>query len=46
VFLPMSSERTSQGLSEAIAVLVGGPLDRSPVVPDGWTTGFAARRIA
>jgi hypothetical protein len=33
-------------LREAIAVLVGGPSDGSSVVPDGWTTGYAARRIA
>jgi hypothetical protein len=33
-------------LREAIAVVVGGPSDGSPVVPNGWTTRYAARRIA
>jgi len=33
-------------LREAIAAVVGAPSDGSPVVPDGWTTRYAARRIA
>ena len=33
-------------LREAIAAVVGGPSDGSPVVPNGWTTRYAARRIA
>ena len=31
---------------EAIAAVVGAPLDGAPVVPGGWTTRYAARRIA
>jgi hypothetical protein len=31
---------------EAIASVVGAPSDGSPVLPDGWTTRYAARRIA
>jgi hypothetical protein len=31
---------------EAIAAVVGVPSDGSPVVPDGWTRRYAARRIA
>jgi hypothetical protein len=31
---------------EAIAAIVGAPSDGSPVVPNGWTTRYAARRIA
>ena len=31
---------------EAIAAVVGAPSDGSPVVPNGWTTRYAARRIA
>jgi hypothetical protein len=31
---------------EAIAAVAGGPSDGSPVVPNGWTTRYAARRIA
>src|SRR5262252_3679199 len=30
----------------AIAALVGGPSDGSPVVPNGWTSRYAARRVA
>ena len=26
--------------------MVGAPSDGSPVVPNGWTTRYAARRIA
>jgi heat-inducible transcriptional repressor len=33
-------------LREAIATVVGGPSDGSPAVPNGWTTRYAARRIA
>jgi len=33
-------------LREAIAAVVGAPSDGSPVVPGGWTTRYAARRIA
>src|ERR1035441_8698962 len=33
-------------LRGASAAVVGAPLDGSPVVPDGWTTRYAARRIA
>jgi hypothetical protein len=33
-------------LREAIAAEVGAPSDGSPVVPNGWTTRYAARRIA
>ena len=35
-----------QELREAIAAVIGAPSDGSPVVPDGWTTRYAARRIA
>jgi hypothetical protein len=34
------------GLREAVAAAVGAPSDGSPVVPNGWTTRYAARRIA
>ncbi len=33
-------------LREAIAAMVGAPSDGTPVVPGGWTTRYAARRIA
>jgi len=33
-------------LREAIAAVVGAPSDGPPVVPNGWTTRYAARRIA
>jgi hypothetical protein len=33
-------------LREAITAVVGAPSDGSPVLPDGWTTPYAARRIA
>ena len=33
-------------LREALAVVVGAPSDGSPVVEGGWTTRYAARRIA
>jgi hypothetical protein len=33
-------------LREAVAAVVGGPSDGSPVLPNGWTTRYAARRIA
>jgi hypothetical protein len=33
-------------LREAIAAVVGTSSDGSPVVPNGWTTRYAARRIA
>jgi hypothetical protein len=34
------------GLREAVAAAVDAPSDGSPVVPNGWTTRYAARRIA
>ena len=33
-------------LREAIAAVVGAPSDGSPVLSNGWTTRYAARRIA
>ena len=33
-------------LRQAIAAVVGAPSDGSPVVPGGWATRYAARRIA
>jgi hypothetical protein len=33
-------------LRDAIAAVVGAPSDGSSVVPNGWTTRYAARRIA
>ncbi len=33
-------------LREAIAAVLGAPSDGSPVVPNGWITRYAARRIA
>jgi hypothetical protein len=33
-------------LREGIAAVVGAPSDGSPVTPNGWTTRYAARRIA
>lgn len=33
-------------LRGAIVAVVGAPSDGSPVVPNGWTTRYAARRIA
>jgi len=33
-------------LREAIAAVVAAPSDGSPVVPSGWTTRYATRRIA
>jgi hypothetical protein len=33
-------------LRAAIAAVVGAPRDGSPVVPNGWSTRYAARRIA
>ena len=33
-------------LREAIAAVLGAPSDGSPVIPNGWTTRYAARRIA
>lgn len=35
-----------ENLREATAVVVGAPSDGAPVVPNGWTTRYAARRIA
>jgi len=35
-----------EGQREAIAAVVGAPSSGSPVVPNGWTTRYAARRIA
>jgi hypothetical protein len=32
-------------LREATAAVVGAPSDGSPVVPNGWTTRYASRRI-
>ena len=44
---PAADEIASiENLREAIAAVVGAPSDGSPVVPDGWTTRYAARRIA
>jgi hypothetical protein len=44
---PASNDMVGRGeLREAIVALVGRPSDGSPVVPDGWTTRYAARRIA
>jgi hypothetical protein len=34
------------GLREAVAAAVDAPSDGSPVVPNGWTTRYAPRRIA
>ncbi len=33
-------------LRDAVAAVLRGPSDGSPVVPSGWTTRYAARRIA
>jgi hypothetical protein len=33
-------------LRAAIAAVVGTPTGGSPVLPNGWTTRYAARRIA
>jgi hypothetical protein len=33
-------------LRAAIAAVVGAPSDGSPVVPNGWTTRYATRRVA
>ncbi len=35
-----------EDLRAAIAAVVGAPSDGSPVVPNGWTTRYAARRMA
>jgi hypothetical protein len=35
-----------EDVREAIAAVVGAPSDALPVVPNGWTTDYAARRIA
>jgi hypothetical protein len=35
-----------ENLRHVIAAVVGAPSDGSPVVPNGWTTRYAARRIA
>jgi hypothetical protein len=35
-----------EGQRKAIAAVVGAPSSGSPVVPNGWTTRYAARRIA
>ena len=35
-----------EGQREAIAAVVGAPSSGSPVVRNGWTTRYAARRIA
>jgi hypothetical protein len=37
---------TIKELRGAIAAVVGAPSSGSPVVPNGWTTRYAARRIA
>ena len=45
--LPATGGTASIGeLREAIAAVVGTPSDGSPVIPSGWTTRYAARRIA
>jgi hypothetical protein len=35
-----------EAMRDAVAAVVGGASDGSPVVPNGWTTRYAARRIA
>ena len=35
-----------QELRKAVAAVIGAPSDGSPLVPNGWTTRYAARRIA
>src|SRR5712691_2081955 len=45
--LPATGGTASIGeLREAIAAVVGTPSDGSPVIPSGWITRYAARRIA
>ena len=36
----------TEELRKAIAAVLGAPSDGSPVTPNGWTTRYAARRIA
>ena len=44
---PASSDIAAiEELREAIAAVVGAPSDGSPVLPNGWTTRYAAHRIA
>lgn len=44
---PAAGDNTAiEELRGAIAAVVGAPSDGSPVVPNGWTTRYAARRIA
>jgi hypothetical protein len=38
--------KLKQPAIDDIAAVAGGPSDGSPVVPNGWTTRYAARRIA
>jgi hypothetical protein len=42
----MDDTAAIEELREAIAAVVGAPSGGSPVVPTGWTTRYAARRIA
>jgi hypothetical protein len=42
----MGDAAAIEELRAAIADVVGAPSDGSPVVPNGWTTRYAARRIA
>jgi hypothetical protein len=35
-----------EGLREAVVSVLGAPSDGSPLVPSGWTSRYAARRIA
>jgi hypothetical protein len=44
---PATSDIAAIGeLREAITAVLGAPSDGSPVQPNGWTTRYAARRIA
>jgi hypothetical protein len=43
---PIDDSAAIGELRAAIAAVVGAPSDGSPVVPGGWTTRYAARRIA
>jgi hypothetical protein len=44
---PAMNDMAARGeLRDAVAAVIGRPSDGSPVVPDGWTTRYAVRRIA
>ena len=43
---PATGDIAIEQLREAIAGVLGDPSDGSSVVPNGWTTRYAARRIA